>query len=126
VTEAEIAALLDAHDALVKACVDSRLTFEEFALAYGDFPGGYARAEDTAGVEERSVLWRFRNRIAFHGLVSRVIGVRGSGAVGISDSELQCFMLRVGSARLRELVGRYPEFAVKAGEMSSGWKDTDT
>jgi hypothetical protein len=115
VTEAEMGALLDAHDALVRACVDSSLTFEEFVAAYGDFPGGYAPAEDAGSAEERSVLRRFRKRIAFHRLVSRVIaGARAPGEAGISDSELGCFLLRVGSTRLRELVGRYPEFEAGA------------
>ena len=117
-TEAEIGALLDAHDALVKACVDSRVTFEEFAAAYGDFPRGYAPAEETASAEERSALRRFRKRIAFHRLVSRAIaGARAPGEVGISDGEVGCFLLRAGLTRLRELVGRHPEFEAGAGEM---------
>jgi hypothetical protein len=116
VTEAEIGALLDAHDALVKACVDSRLTFEEFVAAYGDFPGGYAPAEDAGSGEERSVLRRFRQRIAFHRLVSRaIVGARAPLEVGSSDGDLGRFLMRVGFTRLRELVGRHPQFEVGAG-----------
>jgi hypothetical protein len=37
-TESEISALLDAHDALVRAYVESTLGFDEFVSAYGDFP----------------------------------------------------------------------------------------
>ena len=41
-TESEVCALLDAHDALVRACVDESLSFAEFLAAYGNFPGNYA------------------------------------------------------------------------------------
>ena len=55
-TESEISALLDAHDALVKACVDSSLTFSEFLFAYGDFPNNYALDEQKATADARAVL----------------------------------------------------------------------
>jgi hypothetical protein len=41
-TESELTTLLDAHDALAKAYVDSNLRFAEFDSAYGDFPHNYA------------------------------------------------------------------------------------
>jgi hypothetical protein len=37
VTDSELSALLDAHDALVKSCVDSVLPFVEFSALYNDF-----------------------------------------------------------------------------------------
>jgi len=38
VMESGIEALLDAHDALIRACVESRLAFGEFVAACGEFP----------------------------------------------------------------------------------------
>ncbi len=38
-TESEMAAQFDAHDVLIRACVESRFAIEEFVAAYGDFPG---------------------------------------------------------------------------------------
>ena len=55
-TESEISALLDAHDFLVRAYVDSRLTFSEFVCAYGDFPHNYALVGDSGSAEQRAVL----------------------------------------------------------------------
>src|ERR1035438_4972659 len=69
-TESEISALLDAHDALVKAYVDSSLAFNEFVSAYGDFPHNYVLVGDSGTAEERAVLRLFRKRIAFHLRVS--------------------------------------------------------
>src|SRR5260370_28335105 len=65
-TESEISALLDAHDALVKACVDSVLTYSEFLFAYGDFPNNYALDAQKAPEDARAVLRLFRKRVAFH------------------------------------------------------------
>ena len=37
-TESEVGALLDTHEALVRSCLDDWLGFDEFLAAYGDFP----------------------------------------------------------------------------------------
>jgi hypothetical protein len=105
VTESEMAALLDAHDALIRACVESHLAFEEFVAAYGDFP---AALDEGAG---RAVLRLFGKRIAFHKLVAGAIsGLRGEGGSPGMETEVGRFMPMVGLMRLRELVARYPEF----------------
>src|ERR1700688_1953887 len=71
-TESELSGLLDAHDALVKAYVDSSLTFSEFVTAYDDFPHNYS-FDGHSGTEQESAASRlFRKRIAFH---LRVLGV---------------------------------------------------
>jgi hypothetical protein len=62
VTESELNGLLDAHDALVKAYVDSSLTFSEFVCAYGDFPHNYALDGHSGTMEERAVLRMFGKR----------------------------------------------------------------
>jgi hypothetical protein len=72
-TATEIRAVLDAHDALLRSCVDGRLTFPEFLGAYGDFPRGYGLEKDAPSPEEREVLRLFRKRVAFHGLAADVI-----------------------------------------------------
>src|ERR1700723_2336697 len=72
-TESEINALLDAHDALVKAYVDSSLTFSEFVSAYGDFPHNYRLQGHSETAEDLAVLRLFRRRIAFHLRVSALV-----------------------------------------------------
>ena len=57
-TDTELAALLDAHDALVTACVEERLTLVEFLAAYNDFPRVYGLDGRTAGADEHLVLRR--------------------------------------------------------------------
>jgi hypothetical protein len=104
-TESELIALLDAHDALVKACVDSSLTFDVFLLAYDGFPHNYALdAHKAADEEERAKLARFRKRIAFHlriaGILSRAGGNVGSGL----------FAPAAALNRIRELAASHPEF----------------
>lgn len=70
VTESEINALLDAHDALVRAYVHSTITFSEFVAAYDDFPRNYALDGHSGTALELAVLRLFRKRIAFHLQVS--------------------------------------------------------
>src|ERR1700722_18624162 len=65
-TESEISALLDAHDSLVRAYVDSRLTFSEFFCTYGDFPHNYALVGGSGSAAQRVVLQLFRQRMTFH------------------------------------------------------------
>lgn len=107
--EPEIEALLDAHDALIRACVESRLAFGEFAAAYGDFP---MALDEGAGL---AVLRLFGGRIAFHKRVAGVIsGMRGEGeSLG---SEVGRFMPMVRLMRLRELVEQYPNFRCGGAE----------
>jgi hypothetical protein len=112
VNETEIAALLDAHDALVRACVDGSLPFAEFLAAYGDFPQNYALDGKSINPADRGVLRLFRRRIAFHSRVASTLSglaVVGNladtpygGAVGLPE--------KIGLMRLHALSARYPEF----------------
>ena len=110
--ESEVCALLDAHDALVKAYVDSSLTFSEFVSAYGDFPRNYALDGHAGTAEERTVLRFFRQRIGFHLRVSGVLsGLRSADdPADISHDDADRFLPAVGLIRIRELVARYPDF----------------
>jgi hypothetical protein len=111
-TESEISALLDAHDALVKAYVDLSLTFSEFVSAYGDFPHNYALDGHSGTAEERADLRFFRQRIAFHLRVSGVLsGLRSADdPADIPYDDAGRFLPAVGLMRIRELVSRYPGF----------------
>ena len=109
--ESEVSALFDAHDALVKAAVDSILTFPEFLLAYGDFPNNYALDPQKAPEDARAVLRLFRKRLAFHLRVSGTLsGFR------LEDDSVSVYgdagrlIPTIGLMRLRELAVRYPEF----------------
>jgi hypothetical protein len=114
-TDSELHALLDAHDALVTACVEERLTLDEVLAAYNDFPRVYGLDGRDAGADERLVLRRAAQRIAFH---FRVLEA-ASGPTGIEDgSALSAdamsagfseFLPRVTLMRLRQLVARYPD-----------------
>jgi hypothetical protein len=110
-TESEVNALLDAHDVLVRACVDARLTLPEFLGAYGEFPYAYALDERKASGDELAVLRRFRKRIAFHGRVSDVLS--GPSAedtyADMGGDEVGAFFPMVKLVRLRQLVARYPD-----------------
>ena len=109
-TESEVSALFDAHDALVTACVDSTLTFSEFILAYGDFPNNYALDPQKAPEDGRAVLPRFRKRLAFHlrvaGTLSRLSANDSLSPYGDAGR----FIPAIGLIRLRELAARYPNF----------------
>jgi hypothetical protein len=109
-TESEVTALFDAHDALVRACLDSILTFSEFMLAYGDFPNNYRLDPHKAPESDRAVLRSFRKRLAFH---VRVAGILSGLSATDSPSpygDAGRFIPTVGPARLRELATRYPDF----------------
>ena len=110
-TDAELNALLDAHDALVAACVEERLTLVEFLAAYNDFPRAYAQGGRGAGADERLVLRRASQRIAFHFRVLDAV----SGPTRIDDTDAMQtgvaeFLQRATLMRLRQLVARYPDF----------------
>jgi hypothetical protein len=110
-TDSELNALLDAHDALVAACAEERLTLVEFLAAYNDFPRVYGLDGRDAGADERLALRRASQRIAFH---FRVLEV-ASGPTGIDDSDplnagVGEFLRRATLMRLRQLIARYPDF----------------
>jgi hypothetical protein len=110
-TETEVGALLDAHDALVQACVDSILTFPEFVLAYGDFPNNYALDAQKAPEEARAVLRFFRKRLAFHSRVAGTLSGLGAKDDAVSPyAEAGRFIPTIGLMRIRELAARYPDF----------------
>jgi hypothetical protein len=117
----EIRAVLDVHDALVRDCVQGRLTFGEFLGVYGDFPRGYGLDEDSASAEKHEALRLFRKRLVFHKQVAGVIlGLRGTAELGSpEDSGVGDFLPVVGVKRLRELVTRYPRFEAGGGNMDS-------
>jgi hypothetical protein len=79
ITETEISTLLDAHDVLVKACVDSSVSFSAFVLAYGDFPRNYGLQGHSKSAQEQFVLRLFGRRIAFHLRVASLLsGLRSA------------------------------------------------
>jgi hypothetical protein len=111
-TASELNALLDAHDVLVKAYVDSSLTFAEFVSAYGDFPHNYGLDGQARTAEERVVLQLLGRRVAFHLRVASVVsGLRAADdPADIPNADAGQFLPAVGLTRIRELVARYPEF----------------
>jgi hypothetical protein len=119
--DTEIAALLDAHDALVKACDDGGVPFAEFLAAYGDFPRNYPLDGNNANPADRDVLRLFRRRIAFHSRVASILsGLAVAGdladtpygsAAGLPE--------KIGLMRLRALVARYPQFEAEPENMQS-------
>jgi hypothetical protein len=113
-TESELSALFDAHDALVTAYVDSSLTFPEFLAAYGNFPHNYALDGYAGTVHD--VLQFFTRRMAFHMRVSAVLsGLRSADdPVDIPYADAGRFLPAVGLMRLRELAARYPDFKADA------------
>jgi hypothetical protein len=115
-TESEINALLDAHDALVKSYLDSSLTFSEFVFAYGDFPHNYRLQGHSEIAEDLAVLRLFGKRIAFHLRMSALLsGLRSADdPVDISYDDAGRFLPAVLLMRVRELVARYPEFKAES------------
>ena len=112
-TESELVALFDAHDALVKACVDSSLTFDVFVLAYDGFPHNYPLdADKEAAQEQRAKLALFRKRIAFHLRVAEILSRAGRvvGSANLLDPEVGRFFSAAGLKRIRELAALYPQF----------------
>ena len=110
-TDSELNALLDSHDALVAACAEERLTLDEFLAAYNDFPRVYGLDGRDAGADGRLVLRRASQRVAFHFRVADIV----SGPTGIDDQDateagVGEFLRRATLMRLRQLVARYPEF----------------
>jgi hypothetical protein len=120
-TESEINALLDAHDALVTAYVDSSLAFAEFVSAYGDFPHNYELQGHPETAAELAVLRLFRKRIAFHLRVSALLASLRSAddPVDISYDDAGRFLPAVLLMRVRELVARYPEFKAESDSVVS-------
>lgn len=115
VTDSELAALFDAHDALVAACVGGQVPFVEFVAAYGGFPS-YALDMAEASPNAAAALRRFRGRIEFHRQVSGVLaGVGGGqGAMGLPDGA-DTFLGVAAFQRLRQMMVRYPGFKLEPG-----------
>jgi hypothetical protein len=111
-TEAEINVLLDAHDALVQACVDSTLEFSHFVLAFGEFPKNYSLRGPAGSAQERAVWRLFGRRIAFHLRVASLLsGLRSADdPADIPYEDAGRYLPVVGLRRLRELVNKYPDF----------------
>jgi hypothetical protein len=107
--ETEVSGLLDAHDALVAACVDGTLSLDEFVMAYGEFPGGYG-LEDNAAADIRAILPLFRKRIAFHRQVAGVLSGFHQPLENVMLDNAEVFLQRAVFLRLRQLVCRYPDF----------------
>jgi hypothetical protein len=112
----ELAALIDAHDALVRAVIAGDLTFAEFVAAYGDFPShGLNIAK--ASPDGDAVLRRFRTRMEFHRQVSGVLaGIRSGQSAMMSVPDAAAGYLDTAAFhRLRQLVSRYPDFKAESG-----------
>jgi hypothetical protein len=115
-TELELAALLDAHDALLTACLDASLSFAEFLAAYGDFPITYRLDGSAAAAEERAALRLFRKRIAFHFKVWDVLsGLRADDDANSLQGEAAHFVPLAALSRLRLLVARHADFKAEPG-----------
>jgi hypothetical protein len=121
----EIGALLDAHDVLVSACLDGSLSLQEFVASYGQFPQGYGFNSAGANGEVREALALFRQRIAFHQDVAKIIASLGDGPMSdglaqdfgsmdeIGSTEGGGFMAQAVILRLRQLAARHPGFSAK-------------
>jgi hypothetical protein len=110
--DSEIRAVFDAHDALIRACVESRLVFGEFVAAYGDFPASLD--EDARSADEGGVLRLFARRIAFHRRVAGVIsGVRVEADSPGMETEVARFMPIVGLTTTAQVVRRFLDTGAK-------------
>jgi len=119
-TEPELRALLDAHDALLRACLDASLSFTEFLAAYGDFPITYHLDGRAAAAAERAVLTLFRTRIAFHFKVWDVLsGLRAGDDANELHGEAARFVPLAALTRLRLLIARHPDFKAEPGERAA-------
>ena len=109
-TDYEVSALLDAHDALVRACIDRELVFDEFVAAYAAFPQGYGL--DDSSAESGAVLARVVRRISFHRQVAGLLlGVSAGPRAGNGPAGgVEDFLPRAAFLRLRQLVLQYPDF----------------
>jgi hypothetical protein len=95
--------------------VDSSLSFAEFVVAYGAFPHNYGLEAHSKAAQEQLVSRLSGRRIAFRLRVASLLsGLRSADdPVDIPYEDAGRFLPTVGLQRLRELVGRHPEF--KAG-----------
>jgi hypothetical protein len=118
-TESEISAILDTHDALVRACLDNSLGFAEFLAAYGDFPGSYSLDERAASTDQRAVLHLSRKRIAFHTRVAGVLSGLRSESGSTLYGDVERFLPTVGLMRLRGVVAKYPKFEAEPEQVGS-------
>jgi hypothetical protein len=97
-TGSTTSAQLDAHDALVRACLDGTLPLLEFAAAYGNFPGDLAGMPTSQTPHISPTLQR---RLAFHSQVAGVL----AGAPDLDGWLAGAILMRLG-----HLATRYPDF----------------
>lgn len=111
----QISALLDARDALVRACLNNSLGFGEFLAAYGDFPASYGLDDRAASEDQRAILRLFRKRISFHARVAGVLSGLRSESGSTVYGDVEHFLPTVGLMRLRGVAAKYPKFEAEAG-----------
>jgi hypothetical protein len=116
----ELAALLEAHDALVRAVIAADIPFAEFVAAYVDFPSrGLDSARAAPDIE--AVLRRFRSRIEFHQQVSGLLAsVRLGEGMGVAVPAADGFVALAVFRRLQQLVARYPGFRAEPESTGAG------
>ena len=104
-TPQQIRTALDAHDALLKACLDGGLSFQEFLGAYLGFPGSLVQDPDARRL--------FARRIEFHTRVAQILAGLDSldDAAGAAEGALSSFIPRIGLMRLRALYREHPDLS---------------
>jgi hypothetical protein len=110
-TTADLDALLDAHDALVRACVAGELPLAEFVLAYGEFPGGQGIDAGSLAREWPALAAALQTRLAFHRQVAALLSGLNAGGdppVGLTGGA-GAFLEKAVSLRLRTLLDRHPD-----------------
>ena len=77
-SEADLAATLGRHDALVRKCIAGEFTFESFCEAYDNFYWRCALDGHESDEEERKLLQKYAARIAPHRYIAEEILARVS------------------------------------------------
>jgi len=104
-TDAAVTAALEAHDALVTACIQGTIGFDEFVMAYGAFPETIRK--EVGGLEG------FRQRMAFHAEVARILsGLAASHQDAGLQGGAEGFIEKAVLLRLRQLLERHPELKI--------------
>jgi len=68
--------MLDRHDALVDACVNGALSFQEFVDRYDNFPQAYALDGHESSESEKVLLKLYQDRVQFHfGVLEAISGL---------------------------------------------------
>ncbi len=110
-SEADLAATLAQHDALVRKCVTGELAFKSFREAYDDFYWRCALDGHESDAEERKLLKKYAQRIEPHRLIAEEILARvcadddasreehaGAGRIGSEEALRRLRQIRVGDA----------------------------